>query len=80
MTEKEIITSIHVTPGNKDDGKLLQTIVNKTIEQQLTIEKVLADTAYSGKDNLSFLQQEKITAYSLKPCSIWKIYSSMTKK
>ena len=62
MTEEEIITAIHVTPGNVDDGKQLQTLVSKTRNQQLKIEEVLADTAYSGKDNLSFLQTDQIKA------------------
>ncbi|MGZ7050123.1 MAG: IS1182 family transposase [Methanobacterium sp.] len=62
MTEEEIITAIHVTPGNEDDGKQLQTLVNKTKEQQITFEEVLADTAYSGKENLTFLQTEEIKA------------------
>jgi transposase len=62
MTEEEIITAIHVTPGNEDDGKQLKTLVNKTTEQQITIEEVFADTAYSGKDNLNFLQKEEIKA------------------
>lgn len=62
MTEEEIITAIHVTPGNEDDGKQLQTLVNKTREQHITIDEVLADTAYSGKGNLSFLQTEEIKA------------------
>jgi transposase len=62
MTEEEIITACHVTPGNEDDGKQLKDLVNKTRDQQLTVEEVLADTAYSGKDNLSFLQGEEIIA------------------
>lgn len=62
MTEEEIITVVHVTPGNEDDGKQLKTLVNKAINQQLMVEEVLADTAYSGKDNLSFLQKEEIKA------------------
>lgn len=62
MTEEEIITTVHVTPGNEDDGKQLKTLVNKAIDQQLTVEEVFADTAYSGKDNLSFLQKEEIKA------------------
>lgn len=62
MTEEEIITAVHVTPGNEDDGKQLKTLVNKAIDQQLTVEEVFADTAYSGKDNLSFLQKEEIKA------------------
>jgi hypothetical protein len=68
MTEEEIITAIHVTPGNEDDGKQLQTLVNKTTEQQITIDEVLADTAYSRKDNLPFLQTEEIkTSIPLNP-------------
>jgi transposase len=62
MTEEEIITAIHVTPGNEDDGKQLQTLVNKTTEQHIMIDEILADTAYSGKGNLSFLQTEDIKA------------------
>lgn len=62
MTEEEIITAIHVTAGNEDDGKQLQLLVNKTKDQQITIEEVLADTAYSRKDNLSYLQKEEIKA------------------
>jgi IS5 family transposase len=62
MTEEEIITTIHVTPGNEDDGKQLQTLVNKTKEQQITIDEVLADTAYSRKENLTFLQTDEIKA------------------
>ncbi|WP_142332993.1 IS1182 family transposase [Bacillus sp. AFS073361] len=62
MTEEEIITAIHVTPGNEDDGKQLQTLVNKSTELQISIDEVLADTAYSRKDNLTFLQSEEIKA------------------
>lgn len=62
MTEEEIITAIHITPGNEDDGKQLQTLVNKTKEQQITIDEVLADTAYSRKENLAFLQTDEIKA------------------
>ena len=62
MTEEEIITAIEVTAGNEDDGKQLPSLVDKTKDQQITIEEVLADTAYSRKDNLSYLQKEKIKA------------------
>lgn len=62
MTEEEIITAVHVTPGNEVDGKHLLTLVNKTVEQELMIEEVLADTAYSSKENLRFLQKEEIDA------------------
>lgn len=62
MTEEEIITAVHVTPGNEVDGKQLQPLVNKTVEQELIVEEVLADTAYSSKDNLRFLQKEEIDA------------------
>jgi transposase len=62
MTEEEIITAVHVTPGNELDGKQLQNLINKTLEQELIIEEVLADTAYSSKENLRFLQKEEIDA------------------
>ncbi|MGF6952398.1 hypothetical protein QF028_004903 [Neobacillus sp. B4I6] len=54
----ELFTDIKTSCNlrNEDDGKQLQTLVNKTIEQKITIDEVLADTAYSGKGNLSFLQ------------------------
>jgi hypothetical protein len=57
MTEDEIITAVHVTPGNEDDGKQLKDLVNKTRNQQ-TIEEVLADTAYSGKDNVFYKKKK----------------------
>lgn len=60
--EEEIITAILVTSRNEDDGKQLQSLVNKTREQQITIEEILADKAYSRKDNLSYLQKEEIIA------------------
>lgn len=62
MTEEEIITAVHVTPGNEADGTQLQALVNKSLKQELTIEEVLADTAYSSKDNLKFLQKEEMDA------------------
>ncbi|WCK55919.1 IS1182 family transposase [Aneurinibacillus sp. Ricciae_BoGa-3] len=62
MTEEEIITSVHVTPGNEDDGKQLKKLVNNTKEQELPIKEVLADTAYSAKENLTYLQEKVIVA------------------
>jgi hypothetical protein len=62
MTEEEIITDLVVTSGNEDDGKQLQPLVNNSRKKHLTIKEVFADTAYSSKDNLSFLQTENIKA------------------
>ncbi len=62
MTEEEIITDLVVTPGNEDDGRQLQTLVNNSRKKHPTIKEVFADTAYSSKDNLSFLQTENIKA------------------
>ena len=61
MTEEELITAIHTTPGNEDDGKQLKGLLEKT-KKLIDINEVLADTAYSAKDNLTFMQKETITA------------------
>ncbi|WP_408006191.1 IS1182 family transposase [Pseudalkalibacillus sp. A8] len=62
MTEEEIITGVQVTPGNVDDGKQLKELVNQSKAGGMEVNEILADTAYSSKHNLSYLQQNLITA------------------
>lgn len=62
MTEEEMITGVTVTPGNEDNGKQLKSLVEASQKHSLEIENVFADTAYSGKDNLTYLQKKKIKA------------------
>ncbi|ECM9711831.1 transposase, partial [Salmonella enterica subsp. enterica serovar Infantis] len=52
MTEEEIITALEVTPGSTDDGKQLPALLEQTTANGVTVNEIIADTAYSGKDNL----------------------------
>lgn len=61
MTEERIITAVEVTSGEKADGNYLQTLVNRTKEAGMEVKEVLADCAYSGKDNLDYLYEDEIT-------------------
>ncbi len=58
MTPERIITAATVTSGEKPDGKELPELVKKSRKAGMTVENVIADRAYSGKDNLKFANQE----------------------
>ncbi|ARU61675.1 hypothetical protein CBW65_12085 [Tumebacillus avium] len=62
MTEEEIITAVEVTPGTFDDGKQLPTLLHASQAVGVQVEEVLADTAYSGSNNLKLLHELDITA------------------
>jgi IS5 family transposase len=62
MTEEEIITAVEVTGGNNDDGKQLPNLLKQSLEAGLEVKEILADTAYSGKENLSELKEKEIQA------------------
>ena len=52
MTPERIICAATVTSGEKPDGKELPKLVEKSRKAGVTVENVIADRAYSGKDNL----------------------------
>ncbi len=58
MTPERIITAAIVTSGEKPDGKELPELVKKSRRAGMIVENVIADRAYSGKDNLKFANQE----------------------
>lgn len=60
MTEEEFITAVEVTPGTSDDGKQLTTLLAQTKVNGIVVEEIIADTAYSGKDNLAEMKKEAI--------------------
>jgi IS5 family transposase len=62
MTEEEIITAVEVTGGSNDDGKQLPNLLKQSLEAGLEVKEILADTAYSGKENLSELKEKEIQA------------------
>ncbi len=50
-----IITAATITSGEKPDGKELPKLVEKSRKAGMTVENVIADRAYSGKDNNGFV-------------------------
>lgn len=62
MTTDRIITAAVVTTGEKNDGKQLGTLVEKSRENLGGVDKVdtvLADTAYSGDTNLKLAHDKE---------------------
>lgn len=60
MTEEELITAVEVTPGNGGDGPQLQSLIEKTEAAGVQLNEVIADTAYSGKENLEYMKSNEI--------------------
>ena len=50
MTEYRIITAAVITTGEKNDGKQLQTLIEKSKAAGIQVNTVIGDTAYSEKD------------------------------
>lgn len=64
MTEERIITAAIVTTGEKNDGKQLQTLIEKSIETGMEIDTVIGDTAYSEKDNIQYANKNELKLVS----------------
>lgn len=60
MTEERIITAAVVTTGEKNDGKQLQTLIEKSKAAGMQVKTVIGDTAYSEKDNISYAKTNEI--------------------
>ena len=58
MTPERIIAAATITSGEKPDGKELPELVEKSRKAGMTVENVIADRAYSGKDNKGFVYKE----------------------
>lgn len=61
MDDSRIITAAVVTTGEKSDGKYLADLIEKSETNGMKVETVLGDAAYSGKDNLKYTKEKKIT-------------------
>jgi len=64
VTENRFIASATQTSGEKGDGKELESLVKQAESNGMKVEEILADTAYSGKDNLLFCKDEQIKLIS----------------
>jgi len=64
MTPERIVTGIEVTSGEAPDGKYLQGLVEKSKEAGIDVKEVIGDTAYSGKENLDYGEENEIDIIS----------------
>jgi hypothetical protein len=60
MTPEGIITSAIVTSGEKDDGKQLKSLIEKSAENGIEISHVVGDTAYSARENIKYCEAQDI--------------------
>lgn len=60
MTEERIITAAVITTGEKNDGKQLQELIEKSKSAGMEVKTVIGDTAYSEKDNIIYSSNEGI--------------------
>jgi IS5 family transposase len=64
MSEERIITAAVITTGEKNDGKQLQALIEKSEEAGIEVETVIGDAAYSEKDNISYSKTNNINLVS----------------
>lgn len=60
ITEERIITAAVVTTGEKNDGKQLQELIEKSKAAGMEVKAVIGDTAYSEKDNITYTKDHNI--------------------
>ncbi|WP_136604892.1 IS1182 family transposase [Paenibacillus dokdonensis] len=60
LTEERLITAAVITTGEKNDGKQLRTLIEKSQAAGMQVKTVIGDTAYSEKDNLIYTKQNEI--------------------
>jgi predicted DNA-binding transcriptional regulator len=60
MTEERIITAATITTGEKNDGKELESLINKSQKAGIKVETVIGDAAYSEKGNIEFTNKNNI--------------------
>jgi len=60
MTEERIITAATITTGEKNDGKELENLYNKSKETGMEIDTIIGDAAYSEKGNIELAKREEL--------------------
>lgn len=60
MTEDRIITAAVVTSGEKGDGPELPKLLEISQYNGIEVERIIGDSAYSGKENLALLNGQDI--------------------
>lgn len=57
MTEERIITAATITTGEKNDGKELTELYEKSIKTGIQIDTIIGDSAYSEKGNIELAER-----------------------
>ena len=60
MSDERIITAATVTSGEKGDGQQLPKLVKKTEDAGMEVDSIVADTAYSSKENLRMAKENNM--------------------
>jgi Transposase domain (DUF772)/Transposase DDE domain len=60
MSEERIITAAIITTGEKNDGKQLETLIEKSVKAGINVETVIGDAAYSEKGNIEYTNKNEI--------------------
>ena len=60
MSEERIITAATVTTGEKNDGKQLEALIEKSIKAGMDVKTVIGDAAYSEKKNIEYTKKNEI--------------------
>lgn len=60
MSEERIITAVTITTGEKNDGKQLENLIEKSIKSGMEVETVIGDAAYSEKSNIEYTTKNKM--------------------
>jgi len=60
MTEERIITAAVVTSGEKGDGPELPKLLEISQKNGIEVERIIGDSAYSGKENLALMNGQDI--------------------
>jgi transposase/IS5 family transposase len=64
MSEERIITAAIVTTGEKNDGKQLEQLIEKSVKAGIQVETVIGDAAYSEKGNIEYANVNEIKLVS----------------
>ena len=60
MSEERIITAAIITTGEKNDGKQLETLIEKSVKAGINVGTVIGDAAYSEKGNIEYTNKNEI--------------------
>ncbi|WP_078427101.1 IS1182 family transposase [Alkalihalobacterium alkalinitrilicum] len=60
LSEERIITAAVITTGEKNDGKQLETLIEKSMEAGMEVDTVIGDAAYSEKGNIEYTKTNEM--------------------